>query len=277
MSADGERPQCVFVFVFLVQHVFSKVQLVCECCPLLAWEFRPAEMGRVLIVLAKSWKNWDPEILRTYVGTYTRIMKQDKIMKQDQFRKNKNSYICVVLSRCCTPRPGIPPFFCDENSNSNCACHLPPRTQNTATIIQITVVQRTASYLPICAASTATASVRVDGLSDQWSKPPRKVLYKRTFGAPDQGQMLDVWESQTSESALRWQTRHIAPCHILELTLEVILEVILEHVLGIKIMTSLILDHVARAYLYLGISTGEKVMILLLSHSLGVVTGQNKT
>ncbi len=69
------------------------------------------------------------------------------------------------------------------------------------------------------------------------------------------------------------------PRHILELTLEVILEVILEHVLGIKTMTSLILDHVARAYLYLGIrtGTGEKVMILLLSHSLGVVTGQNKT
>ena len=70
---------------------------------------------------------------------------------------------------------------------------------------------------------------------------------------------------------------HIAPRHILELTLEVILEVILEHVLGIKTMTSLILDHIATAYLYLGISTGEKVMILLLSRSLGVVTGQNKT
>ncbi len=39
------------------------------------------------------------------------------------------------------------------------------------------------------------------------------------------------------------------PHHILELTLEVILEVILEHALGIKIMTSLILDHTARAYL----------------------------
>ena len=71
--------------------------------------------------------------------------------------------------------------------------------------------------------------------------------------------------------------RHIMPHHILELTLEFILEVILEHVLGMKTMTSLILDHVARAYLYLGISTGEKVIILLLSHSLGVVTGQNKT
>jgi hypothetical protein len=60
--------------------------------------------------------------------------------------------------------------------------------------------------------------------------------------------------------------------HILELTLEVILEftlevilelsleVILEHVLGIKTMTSLILDHVATAYLsYLGNNTGEKV------------------
>ncbi len=70
---------------------------------------------------------------------------------------------------------------------------------------------------------------------------------------------------------------HIMPRHILELTFEVILEVILEHVLGIKTMTSLILDHLARAYLYLRISTGEKVMILFLSHSLGVVTGQNKT
>jgi hypothetical protein len=51
--------------------------------------------------------------------------------------------------------------------------------------------------------------------------------------------------------------RHIAPRHILELTLEVILEftleviieltleVILEHVLGIKTMTSLILDHLS--------------------------------
>jgi hypothetical protein len=29
-------------------------------------------------------------------------------------------------------------------------------------------------------------------------------------------------------------------------------------------MTSLILDHVATAYLYLGINTGEKVMILFV-------------
>jgi hypothetical protein len=70
--------------------------------------------------------------------------------------------------------------------------------------------------------------------------------------------------------------RHIAPRHILELTLEVILEftlevildltleVILEHVLGIKAVTSLILDHVVTAYLYLGINTGEKVMILVV-------------
>ncbi len=42
------------------------------------------------------------------------------------------------------------------------------------------------------------------------------------------------------------------------------LEVILEYVLGIKTMTSLILDHVATAYIYLGINTGEKVMILFL-------------
>jgi hypothetical protein len=54
--------------------------------------------------------------------------------------------------------------------------------------------------------------------------------------------------------------RHIAPRHILEL----ILEIILEHVLEIKTMTSLNLGHVATAYLYLGINTGEKVMILFL-------------
>ncbi len=34
--------------------------------------------------------------------------------------------------------------------------------------------------------------------------------------------------------------------------------------LGIKTMTSLILDHVAIAYLYPGINTGEKVMILFV-------------
>jgi hypothetical protein len=47
-------------------------------------------------------------------------------------------------------------------------------------------------------------------------------------------------------------------------TLEVVLGVILEHVLGVKTMTSLILDHVAIAHLYLGINTGEKVMILFV-------------
>ncbi len=57
---------------------------------------------------------------------------------------------------------------------------------------------------------------------------------------------------------------HIMPRHILEFTLEVILEVVLEHVLEIKTMTSLILDHVATANIYLGINTREKVMILFL-------------
>jgi hypothetical protein len=57
---------------------------------------------------------------------------------------------------------------------------------------------------------------------------------------------------------------HIVPPHTLEVVLEVTLEVILEHVLRIKTMTSLILDHVATAYLYLGINTGKKVMILFV-------------
>ncbi len=66
-----------------------------------------------------------------------------------------------------------------------------------------------------------------------WCKLPRKVSYKHTFGVPDQGQTLDVWESQTTESALRWQMCYIPPRHNLELNLGVILE----HVLGIKTMT----------------------------------------
>jgi hypothetical protein len=41
------------VFVVFVQCMFSKVKLMCGSCPFPAWEFRPAEMGRVLIVLAK--------------------------------------------------------------------------------------------------------------------------------------------------------------------------------------------------------------------------------
>ena len=54
--------------------------------------------------------------------------------------------------------------------------------------------------------------------------------------------------------------RHIVPRHIFELTLEVFLE----HVLGIKTMTSLILDHVVIAFLYLGVNTRKKVMILFI-------------
>ncbi len=73
-------------------------------------------------------------------------------------------------------------------------------------------------------------------LLPSWHKPPRYVPYKGTyvpydgtFCAPDQGQMLDVWESQTAKSALRDDWPRIVPCHTLEVVLEVTLEVILEH------------------------------------------------
>jgi hypothetical protein len=49
-------------------------------------------------------------------------------------------------------------------------------------------------------------------------KLPRYVPYKGTyvpydgtFGVPDQGQTLDVWESQTAESALRNDWPRIVP------------------------------------------------------------------
>ena len=55
------------------------------------------------------------------------------------------------------------------------------------------------------------------------------VPYKRTFGVPDQGQMLDVREGQTVESALRDDWTWNVPHHTLEVVLEVTLEVLLEH------------------------------------------------
>ncbi len=51
------------------------------------------------------------------------------------------------------------------------------------------------------------------------------VQYDGTYGAPDQGQMLDVQEGQTAESALRDDWTWNVPHH----TLEVVLEDILEH------------------------------------------------
>ncbi len=56
-------------------------------------------------------------------------------------------------------------------------------------------------------------------------KPLISVPYTHTFGLPDQGQMLDVRESQTAESALRDDWTWNVPHH----TLEVVLEVILKH------------------------------------------------
>ena len=61
--------------------------------------------------------------------------------------------------------------------------------------------------------------------------PPSYVLYKGiyvpydgTFGVPDQGQTLDMQESQTAESALRDDWTRNVPHHTLEVVLEVTLE-----------------------------------------------------
>ncbi len=63
-------------------------------------------------------------------------------------------------------------------------------------------------------------------------KLPRYVPYKGTYvpydgtyGMPDQGQMLDVQEGQTTKSALQDDWTRNVPHH----TLEVVLEVTLEH------------------------------------------------
>ncbi len=93
----------------------------------------------------------------------------------------------------------------------------------------------------------------------EWHKPPRKVLYWRTFGVPDQGQTLDVWESQTTESALRWRAPYRSTSYSWSYPWSYSWSYSWTHVLGIKNMTSLILDHVAMDYLYLGTNTGRKI------------------
>ncbi len=66
--------------------------------------------------------------------------------------------------------------------------------------------------------------VALENIRASCCMPLINVPYKRTFGTPDQGQTLDVWESQTAESALRDDWLRIVPHHTLEVALEVILE-----------------------------------------------------
>ncbi len=87
-------------------------------------------------------------------------------------------------------------------------------------------------------------------------KLPINVPYKRTFGAPDQGQTLAVWESQTAESALKDDWPRNVPCHTLE---DFLWSYSWTHVHRINTMTSLILDHIAKAFLYLLVSTERKI------------------
>ncbi len=132
------------------------------------------------------------------------------------------------------PSWGLQPSLCPMLSQQPCSPSHPSRRKEEHLLRSSSILHTKEQALE----ENRQITLILQSWTNYWSKLSRKVSYKRTFGTPDQGQMLDVWESQTSESALRWQTRHIVPCHILELTLEVILEVILEHVLGIKIMTS---------------------------------------
>ncbi len=55
-------------------------------------------------------------------------------------------------------------------------------------------------------------------------KPLINVPYIGTFGVPDQGQTLDVQESQTAKSVHRDDWTRNVPHHTLEVALEVTLE-----------------------------------------------------
>ncbi len=100
----------------------------------------------------------------------------------------------------------------------------------------------------------------------QCCKPPRYVPYKGTYvpqdgtyGASDQGQMLDVWGSQTTKSALRWLGLYRSTSYSWSCSWSYSWSYSWPHVLRIKTMTSLILDHVAMDCLYLGTSTERKI------------------
>ncbi len=94
---------------------------------------------------------------------------------------------------------------------------------------------------------------------EYWCKLPKKVLYKRTFGAPDQGQTLEVWESQTTESALRWRAPYHSTSYSWSCSWSYSWSYSWTHVLGLNTMASLILDHVVMDYLYLGTNTERKI------------------
>ncbi len=96
-------------------------------------------------------------------------------------------------------------------------------------------------------------------------KLPKKVSYICTFDAPDKGQLLDMWESQTTESALRWWAPDCSTSYSWSCSWSYSWSYSWTHVLGIKTMTSLILDHIAMDYLYLGTNTErrDKIMIVL--------------
>jgi hypothetical protein len=122
-----------------VQRVFSKAQLMCGSCPLLAWEFRLAEMGRILIVLSKSWKrlkSWKKiEILKSWEPTWEPIPEswnKIEIMKQDWNPETRSVQEKQKILHLCSTITSLralarPPFFCAENSDNNWSCRLPPR------------------------------------------------------------------------------------------------------------------------------------------------------
>jgi hypothetical protein len=85
------------------------------------------------------------------------------------------------------------------------------------------------------------------------------VPYEGTFGVPNQGQTLDMWESQITGSALKWLAPYRSTSYSWNCSWSYSWRYSWTHVLGTKTMTSLILDHVAMDYLYLG--TGMEIKI----------------
>ncbi len=106
----------------------------------------------------------------------------------------------------------------------------------------------------------------VEWLTSTCHKPPRYVPYKGTYvpyngtyGTSNQGQTLDVWGSQTTESALRWLALYHSTSYSWSCSWSYSWSYSWTHVLRIMTMTSLILDHVAMGYLYLGTSMERKI------------------
>ncbi len=105
-------------------------------------------------------KDWNPEILRTYVGTYTQIMKRDwypetRLKSWNKISLGKTKTLTFVKYYHVAAHPGLAPFFCAENSNNKAittdlaTCLHEHRTQPSSRSLQYNMQPPTCPFVPL--------------------------------------------------------------------------------------------------------------------------------